>query len=128
MTLQLRRLHFFSPAVRALACLAVSLLAAAATAAVLKSPDGRIELKVELSSKIYYSVNFGPVALLKPSPLTLELGDGTILGANPVLKDSQPREQRGEIRLPWGKNKVLADAYNEIELRFVGDFSVVFRA
>jgi len=56
---------------------------------------GRIELKVELSSKIYYSVNFGAVALLKPSPLTLELGDGTILGANPVLKDAGQRSSAG---------------------------------
>ena len=128
MKFQLRLLHFFSPAVRALACLVVSLLAPAARAAILKSPDGRIEMTVELSAKIYYSVDFGPVALLKPSPLTLELGDGTILGANPVLKDIQQREQRSEIRLPWGKNKVLADVYNEMELRFAGDFSVVFRA
>ena len=111
-----------------LAWLGAPLVASAAPASVLKSPDGRIELKVDLSSKIYYSVNFGGVALLKPSPLALELGDGTILGANPGLKDSQQREQRGEIQLPWGKNKVLADVYNEIELRFAGDFSVVFRA
>ena len=112
----------------ALFALVFSPLASAAPASVLKSPDGRIELKVELSSKIYYSVNFGAIALLKPSPLTLELGDGTVLGANPVLKETRQREQRGEIRLPWGRNQVLADVYNEIELRFAGDFSVVFRA
>ena len=99
-----------------------------APAAGLKSPDGRIEVKVELTSKIYYSVNFGAIALLKPSPLALELGDGTILGARPVLKNTRQREQHGEIKLPWGKNKVLADVYNELELTFAGDFSVVFRA
>ena len=94
----------------------------------LKSPDGRITLKIELSSKIYYSVDFGGISLLQACPLSLELGDGTILGAKPVLKNTQQREPRGEIKLPWGKNKVLADVYNEVELSFAGDFSVVFRA
>ena len=80
--------------------LPLSLLAAPAHH--LKSPDGRIDVTVELSSKIYYAVNFGGVSLLKPSPLSLELADGSVLGAKPVLKDAQAREQRGEIRLPWG--------------------------
>lgn len=94
----------------------------------LQSPDGRIKLQVELAAKIYYSVNFGSIPLLKPSPLSLELADGTVLGARPVLQGAQRREHRGEIRLPWGRNQVLADAYNELELRFAGDFAVVFRA
>jgi alpha-glucosidase len=123
-----RLLRFCSWALCALFLPVFSPLASAAPASVLKSPDGRIELKVDLSSKIYYSVNFDAIALLKPSPLTLELGDGTVLGANPALKETRQREQRGEIRLPWGRNQVLADVYNEIELRFAGDFSVVFRA
>ena len=106
--------------------LPLSLLAAPAHH--LKSPDGRIEVTVELSSRIYYAVNFGAMPLLNPSPLSLELGDGTILGAKPVLKGAQPREQRGEIRLPWGNNQVLPEVYNELELSFAGEFSVVFRA
>ena len=51
-----------------------------------------------------------------------------MLGTSPALKETRQREQRGEIRLPWGRNRVLADVYNEIELSFAGDFSVVFRA
>jgi hypothetical protein len=52
-----RLLRFCSWALCALFWLVFLPFASAAPASVLKSPDGRIELKVELSSKIYYSVN-----------------------------------------------------------------------
>ena len=106
----------------------VSTLAAAAQPTVVKSPDGRITLQVDLSSKIYYSVSLGDVSLLKPSPLGLELADGTVLGAKPALRETKRREQRGEIRLPWGRHAVIPEAFNEAELVFEGGYSVVFRA
>ena len=108
--------------------LGATLLRAETPALRLKSPDGRIDVQVDLSLRIYYSVRFDGTDLLKPSPLSLTLADGTVLGANPTLVGQSRREPRGQITLPWGRNKVIADEFNELELRFAGDFAVVFRA
>jgi alpha-glucosidase len=94
----------------------------------LKSPDGRIEVTVDLSLKVYYSVSFQGVPLLRPSPLSMELGDGTVLGAKPSLVAAKTREQRGEFTLPWGRRAVVKDAYNELELKLDGGYAVIFRA
>ena len=108
--------------------LLASTLPSHAETQVLKSPDGRIVVNVDLSAKIYYAVNFGAIPVLKASPLSLELGDGTVLGAKPVLREARHREQRGNFTLPWGRRKVVADEFNELELSFEGAFAVVFRA
>lgn len=101
---------------------------ATATTQILKSPDGRIAVTVDLTHKIYYSVNFQAVSLLRPSPVSLELADGTVLGAQPVLVSAKPREQRGEFTLPWGQRTHIKDECNELELNFEGGYTVVFRA
>ena len=58
----------------------------------------------------------------------MDLGKGTVIGDHPVLKDHSTQSQRRKIELPWGHNKLLDDSYNELELSFEGDYSVVFRA
>jgi alpha-glucosidase len=111
-----------------LALLSTSAVSSRADQHALKSPDGKISVTIDLSSTIYYSVNVGDIPLLKPSPLSLVLGDGSVLGAKPKLLDSKYTEQRGQFTLPVGRRKVVPDNFNELELKFAGDFSVVFRA
>ena len=94
----------------------------------LKSPDDRIEVTIDLSLKVYYSVSYQAVPLLRPSPLSLELTDGTVLGAKPVLVSAKPREQRGEFTQPWGQRTHIKDDCNELELHFEGGYAVIFRA
>ncbi len=94
----------------------------------LKSPDGRIDLRVDLSKRVYYSVRFGGTQILLPSPLSMDLGNGAVIGDHPHLKDHHATSQRGKIGLPWGHSRQLDESFNELELSFDGDFSIVFRA
>lgn len=95
----------------------------------LKSPDKTIQVKVDLTNEIAYSVWIDGNQVLKPSPLSMTLADGRVLGVNPKLKSkSQQHIDRIVYPVVWQKSKEIAEQANELRLVFDGDYAVVFRA
>ncbi len=92
-----------------------------------KSPDGRITIKIDLKEKIYYSVYYGDELVVYPSPLSLTVNDGQVLGKNPELTGSNVDHYEGELKPLYGKRSVIKDIYNELTLQFKGDFGLKFR-
>ena len=91
------------------------------------SPDGKITVKIVLKEKIYYTVYYGDELVIYPSPLSLTINDGQILGKNPELTGSNIEKHSGEIKPLYGKRKIISDVYNELILDFKGDFGIKFR-
>lgn len=95
----------------------------------LKSPDNRIKIDIGIANKITYSVNFDSRIILLPSAISMKLQDGVILGNYPQLKKSKEQSVNQKIHPEIRqKRKEINDVYNELELVFQGNYSIVFRA
>ena len=94
----------------------------------LKSPDGTISLNVIIGDDISYSVNHGETVVISSSPISMELGDGTVLGKNPTVKKAKTKTVENVIDAQFYKKSQVIDNYNELAIRFKGNYSLVFRA
>ena len=52
------------------------------------SPDNRVEVKIELTDWIAYSVYFEGKQILAPSPVSMTMNDNVVLGRRPVLENT----------------------------------------
>ncbi|HAR35912.1 MAG TPA: Retaining alpha-galactosidase, partial [Acidobacteria bacterium] len=95
----------------------------------LTSPDNRLEVKIELREQISYSVYFNGRQILAPSPISLTINDNVVLGRRPVLENAARTRGDETINPPVReKRAVVKDRYNQVNLKFRGNFGVIFRA
>jgi alpha-glucosidase len=93
------------------------------------SPSGNNKVRIELSDRITYSVFSLGKEIILPSPVSMSLADGTVLGRTPRLKEV--RERRLDERItPVVKVKraLVVDRGNELSLEFEGNYSLTARA
>lgn len=95
----------------------------------LNSPDNKIQIDVNIADKVTYSVKYESKVILLPSAISIKLQDGVIPGDHPKLKNSRKQSVNHkiypEIRQ---RRKEINDVYNEMELVFYGNYSIIFRA
>ncbi|MDR2954173.1 MAG: glycoside hydrolase family 97 protein [Prevotella sp.] len=94
----------------------------------LKSPDGKIVTDVSVGKTIEYSISHGGDLLLDKSPISMTLTGGNTFGISPKLSGSFTNSSDQVIESPVYKKKQVIDNYNELTLRFKGDYNVIFRA
>lgn len=94
----------------------------------LKSPNGELQVSIDLKDKIRYNVFYGRDELLKDCSLQLDLQNES-LGANPKLQ-SKEKSTINETITPIIslKNGKVSNNCNVLLLNFRNDFSVEFRA
>ncbi|MBC7187539.1 MAG: glycoside hydrolase family 97 protein, partial [Calditrichaeota bacterium] len=113
----------------AIAGLALSTGSAKARQVALLSPDRRTQVVVDVGQVITYSVRHNGREILSPSPISLTLGDGTVLGSRPALRRTRQHEIKQVIRpVVMEKSAEILDHCHELVLEFQGGFSLVFRA
>ena len=93
-----------------------------------KSPDGKIDLTISAGSTIQWSVNHEDTQVILPSTVSLQLGDGMVLGNGVVVKKATPLSVDRIISTPLYKKDQVRDNFNELTLSFKGDFGLIFRA
>lgn len=94
----------------------------------LKSPDGRLEVKVRIADKIYYSVSCNQDELISDSYLQMALRN-EVLGQNPKLSSEKRNQVNEQIKpLVPLKFATVDNNYNSLLLNFKGNYSVEFRA
>lgn len=94
----------------------------------LRSPDGRIEVKVRTGDRIRYDVLLNGRALVQDSTLSLRIDQRT-LGLEPKVKAATERSFDQVIEPPVRqKFAKLREHYNELRIEMEGDYAVVFRA
>lgn len=94
----------------------------------LTSPDGNINLHVDLKKKIYYTVYYKSDLVIYPSPLSLTINNGQVLGFNPTVNSSESRYIDQNLEPLWGRRKIIKDEFNELDISFNGNYGIIFRA
>ncbi len=108
-------------------CLCLASLLRAQNKLELISPNGELKVSLNLSDKIYYSIDYNGDVLLKDNTLQLTLRN-QVLGENPKLR-RQKRTSVDEQLTPIVPLKYakVNNRYNQLLLTFK-DYSVEFRA
>lgn len=93
------------------------------------SPDGKIKIEINISSKIVYSVSLINENILKNSQISLILDNGHKLGVNPEITGIVRESVDNKIHpvVPH-KNKIVEDIYNVLMFKFKDRYSLEFRA
>ncbi|MCP5104306.1 MAG: hypothetical protein GY950_13040 [bacterium] len=104
-------------------CFIVPSSAAVAGEYQLQSPDKRITVTITTADKIHYSVYYDSKQVIKPSPVSLTLHPGIVLGKKPEVKKTAALSVNKKITpvVPQ-KNAVIPDRYNQLTLHFKVNF------
>ena len=94
----------------------------------LLSPNGEIKMSISVSDKIYYDIAYGQETLLENGIMQLQLGK-QVLGENPKVSKASTKSVDEIIRpvIPF-KFSNIRNHYNQLLLKFNGNYSVEFRA
>lgn len=92
------------------------------------SPDGSIELKVLVSDKIYYEIVSDGQTLLENGVMQMQVGT-QVLGQKPKVTKKTLKKVSETIKpvVPF-KFSTIDNTYNQLLLKFNGNYSVEFRA
>lgn len=94
----------------------------------LTSPDKKIELTVEVGEGITWQVNHKETQVLLPSALSMTLSTGEKLGKNARISKSTQHFIDNSFETPFYKKSRVTDQYNQLLLRFRGNYTLEFRA
>ena len=94
----------------------------------LRSPDGRIELRIRTADRIQYDLVIKGRAVLENSTMSLDV-EHQKLGVKPKVLDAK-RGSTDQVVEPVVRQKFakIRDHYNELRLKIDGGYSIVFRA
>jgi len=92
-----------------------------------KSPDGNVILKVEAGNKLQWSVAYMGQPVIVPSPISLTLEDGEVLGDNTRVKSAKTEELNSQFNAINFRRTVVKDHCNQLTLQCKNDFGVIFR-
>ena len=91
------------------------------------SPDGKINLSVQISDGIFWSVQVDGRQVLTPSRIALDMG-GEVLGVNPKVRKYEKKEVNETIQAVVSyKFRNVEDHCDELLLTFRGDYALRFR-
>src|SRR5271169_181811 len=121
-------MRMYAPLLLSFLFVAVFENAAAQSSYDLRSPDGRIEIRIRTSGSIRYDVVLKGRAVLENSTLSLDV-EHKKLGVQPKVIDAKP-QSHDQIVEPVVRQKFakIRDHYNELRLNMEGGYGVVFRA
>lgn len=118
--------HIFLFAITLLLCITTGQLHAN-NSVTIASPNGKLEVKVEMGQTLTYSITHSGDLILSPSAIGMTLSDGKELGAQPRLTSKKIKRQTEQITSPFHRVPSFQTAYSEADLTFSGGFSVTFR-
>jgi alpha-glucosidase len=121
-------MRMYAPFLLSLLFVAVFENAAAQASYDLRSPDGRIEIRIRTAGSIRYDVVLKGRAVLENSTLSLDV-EHKKLGIQPKVIDAKP-QTHDQVVEPVVRQKFakIRDHYNELRLNMEGGYAVVFRA
>ena len=93
-----------------------------------KSPNGKIDMALECGAKILWSVKHENTEVIAPSPISITLGGGVVLGNNTKVMSVKNSKFRASFATPIYKKKTVIDEYNQVIVNFKGEFGLILRA
>lgn len=95
----------------------------------LESPQKKINVTITTDDDfIKYSVTHGNTIIINDTPISMELSDGKVLGAAPVVRSFKNESVNETIKTDFYKKEHIENNYNELTLNFKGYYSIQFRA
>jgi alpha-glucosidase len=96
---------------------------------IVSSPDQKNTVKVDVEKNITWSVLRIGEVLIKPSKMSLSIGDGRKLGQSPLVSKAGITTVNQSITaIVPVKNKLINDSYNLLTIAFKGGYTIEFRA
>lgn len=92
------------------------------------SPDGKLTLRITVSTDTQYEVWYDGEAVIAPSVISLLLDNGLVLGNNGSIETTQTRTVDETIIPVAGKNASIRDHFNERTIEFTQDYALIARA
>src|ERR1700743_475623 len=93
-----------------------------------KSPDGKIDLTVNVGKTVNWSVKHEETDVIIPSTISVSLDKGEVLGKNAIIKSAKTVTANEIIKTPFYKKAEVKDNYTQLLLTFKGDYGLAFRA
>ena len=93
----------------------------------LKSEDGNISLHVSASKKLVWSVKLKDKQIIAPSAISLQLGNGDVLGDDAKIGSSNIEKINTVLTASNYKKAKISDVYNQLTLNCKNDFGIKFR-
>ena len=94
----------------------------------LKSPDEKLEVKIEVAQTITYSIAHQGDIVLNPSTIAMEIEGGKHFGINAKVTKEKRNKINQTITSPFYKKDKIEDTCNELLISFREGFHLVFRA
>ena len=95
----------------------------------LESPQKKINVTITADDDfLKYSVNHENTVIINDSPIFMELSDGKVLGAAPIIRSLKNESIKETIKADFYKKEYVENNYNELTLNFKGYYSIQFRA
>jgi alpha-glucosidase len=82
----------------------------------LASPDGRLQATFTVGTDLRYSLELEGRTLVLPSPVSLTLADGRVLGRKTRVSKAETRDLDEEIATPIGQRARVRNAFRELAL------------
>lgn len=92
----------------------------------LSSPDGKLDVEIDVSKTLGFSVKFDGEPIVENCQIALDTSLGNF-GENPKFVSKTAATVKKGIKPVWGGNSNILDNYNRLTLKF-DKFSVEFRA
>ncbi|GCB33469.1 retaining alpha-galactosidase [Bacteroides faecalis] len=94
----------------------------------LNSPNDNLCVKITTGKQLVYDITCNGKQILAPSPISMTLDNGQVWGVNAGLAGSKQKKVDQVVPSPFYRAKEIKDRYNELVLRFKGNYSIEFRA
>lgn len=94
----------------------------------LVSPNKKITVAVETGSKTFWLVKHDNTQVLSPSPISLTLSDGEVLGQNVSVSNTKTSSVNTSFITPFYKKSSVKDEYNQLVINYKGNYGLIFRA
>ncbi|HET6995403.1 MAG TPA: glycoside hydrolase family 97 protein [Chitinophagaceae bacterium] len=112
----------------ALLCNAMSLLAQRNKVFQLSSPDNKLVITINTGQSITWSVAHNGQTILSPSPVSLQLYTGEILGKNVQVSNSRQETIDQVINAVSYKKNRIGNKCRQLTIDIKGDCGIIFRA
>ncbi|GHT32269.1 retaining alpha-galactosidase [Bacteroidia bacterium] len=94
---------------------------------VVKSPDGKIVLTVNVGKEISWQVNHGDTKVIVPSAISLTVSDKEVWGKDAKVSKVTTTHVNSSFETPFYKKSKVVDCYNQLLLQCAGNYSLEFR-
>ena len=93
----------------------------------IQSPNGKLKLSIKAGAKIQWSLSHLNMEIIKPSTISMTLGNGEVLGQQVTIISSPKITVNRVITTPFYKKNEVTDHYNQLSLECKGQYGIIFR-